>query len=107
MGRRPERDSSPSTHRCERAAYRQARKPAESSHFLPGIFLQSGRNLRETFMQAMRLRTPNTQVEKITRECQVGTQFGVHLRAVLVAVAASGADRVYHRQGDQHEIGYP
>jgi hypothetical protein len=39
-------------------------------------------------MQAMRLRTPNTQVEKMTRECQVGTQFGVHLRAVLAAVAA-------------------
>ena len=39
-------------------------------------------------MQAMRLRTPNTQVEKMTRECQVGTQFGVHLLAVLVTVAA-------------------
>jgi len=39
-------------------------------------------------MQAMRLRTPNTQVETMTRECQVGTQFGVHLRAVLVTVAA-------------------
>src|SRR5882762_7496948 len=99
MGRRPERDPSPSTHRCERAAYRRARTPAESSHSLPRIFLQSGRNLRETFMQAMRLRTPNTQVEKMTRECQVGTQFGAHLRAVLVAVAASVADRVYHREG--------
>jgi hypothetical protein len=39
-------------------------------------------------MQAMCLRTPNTQVEKTTRQCQVGTRFGVHLRAVLVAVAA-------------------
>jgi hypothetical protein len=80
MGRRPERDPSPSTHRCERAAYRRARTPAESSHFLPGIFLQSGRNLRETFMQAMCLRAPNTLVEKMTRECQVGTQIRVHLR---------------------------
>jgi hypothetical protein len=39
-------------------------------------------------MQAMCLRTPNTQVEKMTRECQVETQFGMLLRAVLVPVAA-------------------
>jgi hypothetical protein len=50
-------------------------------------------------MQAMCLRAPNTQVEKMTRECQVGTQFGVHLRAVLVSRAASVADRIYHREG--------
>src|SRR5437870_13277486 len=93
MTRRPEGDSSPSTHLCERAAYRRrARTPAESSHALPRIFPQSGRNLRETFMQAMCLRTPNTQVEKMTRECQVELSL------------VNSAVRIYHQRGDQDEF---
>lgn len=53
MGRRPEADPNAGIHLCERPADRWARKSARSNHLLPGIFLQSGRNLRKTFMQAV------------------------------------------------------
>jgi hypothetical protein len=50
-------------------------------------------------MQGMGLRTTNTQVATDDTVDPSGTRVGVHLRAVLVAVAASVADRIYHREG--------
>jgi 6-phosphogluconolactonase len=47
----------------------------------------------------MGLRATNTQVATDDTVDPSGTRVGVHLRAVLVAVAVSEADRVYHREG--------
>jgi len=52
--------------------------------------------MNKRFMQRMALRATNTRVATDGTVDPSGTRVGVHWRAVLVAAAATVADRGYH-----------